>query len=556
MPLRQHVPEDPIGPVWPGRESARVSVVVIDDRATNRSILVKLAGQLAEHTFVEAYADVRQALAAVLAQPPDLVVTDYRMPSINGAEFVRRLRESDTARDVPVIVVTAYEDKQFRYDALQAGASDFLLTPVDRLEFIQRGRNLLTMRQQQLQLKRQAEARERRLAVETRLRERELRFSEEKFRLVVNTLPALISAVDRDGRLAFVNTYHANFFGLDPSDAVGSALAEVAPADYADHHAEVNASVLETGRPVSFEEVVTLPGGDQEMLLTSKAPLRDAEGRVANVVTVSVDIGTQKRAEHELAAAKEIAQQANRAKTEFLANISHELRTPLNAILGFADISRRELLGPIGSARYRDYQEDIHSSASHLLALIDDLLDISTLELGRLQTKPEPMDIAVEVNHAIRAFETDAAKRGLDLSSEIAADVTSVVTDPVRFRQIIFNLLSNAVKYTNDGGRIEVTLNRAPDGGVRLTVSDDGPGMDEDEVETAMSRFGRLGNSTTQNHPGAGLGLPMARDVARLLGGDLTMHSTPGQGTRVVVDLPNGPAGDVASPNTLGGGVG
>lgn len=556
MSFRQDAPGDPAGSAWANQDARPVSVVVIDDRATNRSILVKLAEHLAERASVEAYADARQALDAVIGAPPDLVVTDYTMPGINGAEFVRRLRESEAARDVPVIVVTAYEDKQFRYDALQAGASDFLLTPIDRLEFIQRGRNLLTMRRQQMQLQQQAEARERRLAVETRLREQELRFSEEKFRLVVNTLPALISAVDRHGRLAFINTYHANLFSLDPGDAVGCALADISPADYADRHATVNAAVFETGAPVTFEEVVKTVIDDQQILLTSKAPLRDVAGRIANVVTVSVDIGTQKRAERELAAAKEIAQKANHAKTQFLANVSHELRTPLNAIMGFADIARKELLGPIGSARYREYQEDIYSSASHLLALIDDLLNVSALELGQLRANPEPTDVQAEIGAALRAVEADAAIRNLKLSSRIADGFTTVVTDPVRLRQIAFNLLSNAVKYGTEGGCIEIALQRGAEGRMRLTVSDDGPGMTAEEVEIALSRFGRLGNATTQKRPGTGLGLPMAGDLARLLGGTLTVHSEPGRGTCVTVDLPDGLSGETAAPLSLEGSIG
>jgi len=518
----------------------RASVVVIDDRATNRSILKKLAHELAEHVEVSAYGDVDEALAAVVSEPPDLLITDYKMPKLNGAEFVRQLREAPKCFDVPVIVVTAYEDKQFRYDALRAGASDFLLTPVDRLEFVQRGRNLLIMHRQHQELTRQAKARERRLQMANRLRERELRFSEEKFRLVINTVPALINATDADGHLAFVNTHHAELFGLDPSEAVGAAMTSMFPEDYADRHAKANRRVLESGESLTFEEMVEGRGGGRTAMLTSKAPLVDAEGQIANVVTVSVDISERKRAERELADAKDTAQRANRAKTEFLANISHELRTPLNAVLGFADVARRELLGPIGSTQYRDYQEDIYASASQLLNLIEDLLDVSKLELGRIEPKPERVDIPATIEHEVRSHREEAKHHDITVTSAIADDVGELVTDPVRFRQILTNLMSNAIKYTTAGGAVTVEASVRPDGGgVRCVVADSGPGMNADEIEIALSRFGRLGRAITHDRPGAGLGLPIAADLARLLGGTLDIDSAPGNGTRVIVDLPN-----------------
>lgn len=531
----------------PDSPNGRVSVVVVDDRATNRSILAKLARELAEHVEVSTYGDANEALEAVIGNPPDLLITDYKMPDLNGAEFVRRLRDEPKAFDVPVIVVTAYEDKQFRYDALQAGASDFLLTPVDRLEFVQRGRNLLTMRRQQQQLNRQARARERRLQKANRLRERELRFSEEKFSLVINTLPALVSAVDTQGKLAFVNAYQANFCGVDPADATGADLESVFPADYANRHAKANAKVLETGEPLGFEEMVETRDGAQMVFLTSKAPLVGSDGEIANVVTVSVDISERKRAERELAAAKDEAQQANRAKTEFLANISHELRTPLNAVLGFADVARRELLGPIGQPQYREYQEDIYSSATHLLRLIDDLLDLSRLELGRLETRPESVDVAAVVEQEIRNQQDLVEQNGATLTYEVAEEAMRFETDPVRLRQILTNLLSNAVKYTAEGGAVSLQVGRSPSlAGLRFVVADDGPGMDSDELQVAMSRFGRLGRATTHQRPGAGLGLPIASDLTRLLGGMLEIDSARGRGTRIIVDLPDfsAPAAD------------
>ena len=519
-----------------------VTVMVVDDRKPNRTVLVRLASELSRRADVRAFSDGHAALEAAQSAPPDLVITDYKMPGITGADFVKALRSRAETTDVPVIVVTAYEDKQFRYDALKAGASDFLLSPVDKFEFVQRGRNLLTMRRQQQELARQAEARERRLAQRNQLREQELQLSEEKFQLVVNTLPALVTAVDVRGTLSFVNAACARQFGLDdPQHAIGARLHDVLPADVATRHACADSDVLKTGGTVSFEEDVPTPGDASRTLLTSKAPLYDAHERAVNVITVAVDISDLKTVERELQSAKKDAQNANRTKTEFLANISHELRTPLNAIMGFADVGRKELLGPLGSPRYKQYLEDIHGAGSQLLGLIDDLLDISRLELGQLQTNPEHTDLRAEIDYAVSVFKPEAAARNIRIEPDVAAHVPRVYTDRMRFRQILTNLVSNAVKYSASGGCIQVTLNAAEHGGVELTVRDDGPGMTAEELQKALSRFGRLGHPDTQTRSGVGLGLPIAQDLARLLGGTLTVHTAKGYGTRIVVRLDNMP---------------
>jgi len=429
---------------------------------------------------------------------------------------------------------------QYRYDALQAGASDFLLTPVDRHEFVQRGRNLLTMRRQQKILDRRARARERRQRLKAKRRERELHVNETKFRLVVNSLPALIRAADARGRVTFANRYHAEIFGIDPDGVVGRPVGEVLPADDADRHAEANASVRETGAHLSFEETVET-GESSRTFLTSKVVLADGSEAAPIVLTISIDISAQKRAEQQAAAAKELAQRANTAKTEFLAKMSHELRTPLNAILGFADVTRQELLGPLGNGKYRTYQEDIHASAHQLLRLIDDLLDVSKLELGRLETRSEPVAADELAEQAIRT-QTESLGAGR-AAVELAVDpgLREVQTDPMRLNQILTNLLSNALKYTPPDGHVAVRLGppRELSTGLRLEVADNGPGMSREDVEVALGRFGRVRHSDEQETEGVGLGLPIAHDLAAALGGRLTVDSARGRGTTVTVELPD-----------------
>ncbi|MBT5415110.1 MAG: response regulator, partial [Rhodospirillaceae bacterium] len=200
------------------------AIVIVDDRVTNRNILVKLAQTLGQDIAVEAFASPDPALEWMALNTPDLVITDYKMPDMDGDAFIARIRDLPRCFDVPVVVVTVYEDRDFRYRALEAGATDFLLSPVDHHEFRTRARNLLTLRKQQEIIKRRAYALERRLETTNRLHERELRETEEKFRLVINTVPAMISASDTAGGCVFINNYQAAFFGIDPDYAAGRPL--------------------------------------------------------------------------------------------------------------------------------------------------------------------------------------------------------------------------------------------------------------------------------------------------------------------------------------------
>ncbi|HXV23879.1 MAG TPA: response regulator, partial [Alphaproteobacteria bacterium] len=343
-------------------------IIVIDDRVTNRALLARLSASLAPDAEVRDFSDPADALAWTSEHTPDLVVTDFKMPGMNGAEFIRRFREDSRHRDIPLIVVTAYEDREFRYEALSAGATDYLLSPVDRQEFQARCQNLLTLRKQQLIIMDRARMLEAELAHSDRLRHEALKQSEAKLRGVIDTVPAMISATDANGRYVFVNRFQADTFGVSKDRAVDRTAEQLVDGAYGARSRELDQEVFTAGRTLAgFEEELITPVGESRILLTTKSPLRDSEGRVINVVTVSLDITERKQAEEQLRETKEAAELANRTKTEFMANMSHELRTPLNAIIGFADIIRAELLGSSGSPRYREYARDIGDSARHLL---------------------------------------------------------------------------------------------------------------------------------------------------------------------------------------------
>jgi diguanylate cyclase (GGDEF)-like protein len=264
------------------------TIVVVDDNNTNRMIYSRLAASIRDDSSVEVFSDPTSMLNWAGTNAPDLVITDYKMPGMDGADFVRSLRLLPTGADVPVIVITAYEDREFRLRALDAGATDFLQSPVDHQEFVTRGRNLLSLGQQQRLTRGRAENLARELERSELSRETAIRDSRTRLIQVIDTIPALISAVDENGRRVFINRYGA---GLLPVRAQDRKLSGDA----------ANQQVFESGVPIlGYEEEVVDRHGTCRTFLTSKFPLRDAGGAVRNVLTTSFDISDRKRAEQAL----------------------------------------------------------------------------------------------------------------------------------------------------------------------------------------------------------------------------------------------------------------
>lgn len=239
----------------------------------------------------------------------------------------------------------------------------------------------------------------------------------------------------------------------------------------------------------------------------------------------------------ELATARDLAETANRARGDFLANMSHELRTPLNAVLGFSEILEKELFGPLGDARYREFAVDIHNSGKHLLEVIGNILDLAKVDAGKLELYEDDVDI-VEMMHICGRLMAEAAHAG-EVALEIRAPAQPVFIqgDSTRIRQIFLNLLSNAVKFTPKGQRVILT-GRADEDGFVLRVIDTGIGMTAEEAVTAMQPFRQIDSSLSRRYQGTGLGLPLTKSLIGLHEGAMDIKSAPGEGTTVTVWLP------------------
>ena len=233
---------------------------------------------------------------------------------------------------------------------------------------------------------------------------------------------------------------------------------------------------------------------------------------------------------------KEGAEAASRAKSDFLANMSHELRTPLNAIIGFSEVIKSSIFGPV-SERYRSYAGDIFNSGTHLLGLINEILDLSKLEAGQLELHEESIDLASTVEACMTLVEKQAKESGIRMVTAIDAGYPLIRADDRRLRQILINLLANAVKFTPEGGEVRVS-SFPTQNGLAIRVSDTGIGMASEDIPRAMTLFGQVDSKISRKHEGTGLGLPLAKHLAELHGGTLTIESQVNVGTNVTFVLP------------------
>lgn len=240
----------------------------------------------------------------------------------------------------------------------------------------------------------------------------------------------------------------------------------------------------------------------------------------------------------ELRQARDRAEAMTKAKSKFFRNMSHELRTPLNAIIGFSSTIKEEVFGPLENERYKDYINDISASGDHLLALINDILDMSAIEANKMELYEEPINVSNLVESCMRMAKPMAEKRNVQFGQNIQCGETRLLADERRMKQVLLNLLSNAIKFTPAGGQVHLEAMCQPGEGFTFAVNDTGVGMNATEIEKAMEQFGQVDRPTNGELQGTGLGLPLTKGLIKLHGGEMKIASEKGRGTTVTVRLP------------------
>jgi PAS domain S-box-containing protein len=365
-----------------------------------------------------------------------------------------------------------------------------------------------------------------------------LRESEARCRDFALTSSDWFWETDENHRFTYLSD-HIRAFGEDPHTRIGQTRIDLAsdiisePAKWQEHLA-----MLDRHEPFRDFVYTRKKGANPERIISvSGNPLFDEAGRFLGYRGTARDITEKVLAERALCEAKATAEAANLAKSQFLANMSHELRTPLNAILGFSEVLENGIAGPLQS-RQSEYVGLIRQSGEHLLHVINEILDLARIDAGKMELHEEVIDPRRLVDNCVAIVKDGAAAGLVRLAVEIEDDVPYVAADQTRLTEILLNLLSNAIKFTELGGSVTVAVQRTCEGGIEFLVRDSGCGMTPAEIEVAMELFGQVDAGLARRHEGTGLGLPLARKLAELHGGSLTVASEKGRGTTVTVALP------------------
>jgi PAS domain S-box-containing protein len=362
---------------------------------------------------------------------------------------------------------------------------------------------------------------------------------------IMDNSAALIYVKDIEGRYTLVNQHFERRFGVRREDFIGRTDREVFPLDVAIVYEGHDREVMRTGRALEVEEPAT--GIEDGSWLSVKFTLLDPDGRPYALGGISTDITDRKRAEAAARDAREEAERANDAKSEFLSRMSHELRTPLNAILGFGQLLELERL----EAEARASVERILRAGHHLLELINEVLDITRIEAGGQALSLVPIHSCDPLVDALELVRPLAIERGVELASDMHGGLHRyVLADPQRFKQVALNLLSNAIKYNRPGGLVRTYFNETVPGHLRLLVVDTGPGLDSEAAARVFLPFERLAADATDVE-GTGLGLTLSRSLAQAMGGRVDIaHSAPGEGSAFFVELPLAERPTVAAPES------
>jgi PAS domain S-box-containing protein len=375
--------------------------------------------------------------------------------------------------------------------------------------------------------------------------EEELKLRERALDAAANGV--IISRADADQPIVYCNPAFERITGYPPEEVLGRNCRFLQNDDRDQPALTAMREAFAEGRPFSGLLRNYRKSGELFWNQCSIAPVHDGHGRISHFVGIQQDVTEHQRHEAELRHAWQAAEVANKAKSEFLAMMSHELRTPLNAINGFSEMMERGVFGPLGDPHYAEYAQHIHSSGEYLLALINDVLDMSKIEAGKMTLNEEYISLYEAAETALGLVSERASNHSLLLVSRLQPDLPEVLADMRAIKQVLLNLLSNAIKFTPPGGRVELTIRTDADGSIVLSVCDTGIGISPDDQDAVMEPFRQANNRLSTEREGTGLGLSLVKALVELHGGSIHLESRLDEGTTVGVRLPASRARSIAA---------
>ena len=550
----------------------KVNILLVDDRPENLVALEAILEPL-QQNLVRAGSG-EEALRYMLKADCAVILMDVQMPGMDGFETATLIKEREKSRHIPIIFITAIsKDARYVFQGYEAGAVDYISKPFDPDILRSKVAVFVDLFKKTEQIKQQAELirlseqreKDRQLAeLEFDLKSRhmeELEESEARLSQFKATLDATLDSVfifDPDTlHFSYVNQGAVKQLGYDHDTLLQMTPCDIQAESDEESYRDMIGPLLQ-GHYIShtFETLHQRQDGTEfpvEIFLQYVAP----PNGTARFISIARDITERKRAEESLILAKEEAERANRAKSEFISGISHELRTPLNAIIGFSKLMLNPRVGPLNEDQ-RTYIQDIVQSAEHLLQLINDLLDLSKIEAGKLTLDLSDFSLVELLDQSLTIVNEKALQHNLTLHTEITPEVEAlpgIVADKRKVKQIMYNLLSNAVKFTPDGGTIIVSAvcelgfkkpskkskqARPSSCGDRIVVrvKDTGIGISPEHQARVFGAFEQVDSSYARRQQGTGLGLALAKRMVEMHGGRIWLESQVGRGSTFSFSLP------------------
>ena len=549
-----------------------VNILVVDDRPENllalEAILEPLGQRLVRASSGEA------ALRELLERDFAVILLDVQMPEMNGFETARLIKARERTRFIPIIFLTAIsKEEEYVFAGYSVGAVDYMFKPFQPGVLRSKVQVFVELYRQQRRL---AEQEQQLRDVERRELEvrhmHELLQSEARFRDIVGTAMDAIVIFDESGTIQLINAAAERVFGAAASQTIGESIGRFFPESMSAERIEElcasNRHAFGRGsagpaQPVGEEPMMACRANGNAFPIEASVSCLTSEGRRTYTLIVR---DVSERIAHERAlkqqadslatSASELKQlneelhrrqidleRAMTARSRFYASMSHELRTPINAVLGYSTLLLERIYGSLNDKQVEGI-ERTQKAARHLLELVNDVLDLSKIEAGKIDLRLQPVEFPGLIEDLFVTVRPLADEHGSTLTlMQTPERQTTIISDPRRLRQILLNLLSNAIKF-GLGRPIEVTCTRAPDGGVNVAVRDQGDGISAEDQERIFHEFVQLGK--TQLHDGTGLGLPISRRLAELLHGSLTVESTLGVGSTFCLQLP--PTAEARAP--------
>ncbi len=541
-------------------------LLIVEDSATQAEAL-RAVLETAEYD-VSVVHDGQQALEACAQQTFDMVLSDVNMPYMSGFELCTKIKASPALHQLPVILLTSRSDPIAILRGLECGADNFITKPYEEEFLLDRVRHILAGRKRgrRVQVGVEVTFLGRQFVITSEKEQildllvstfeeivrsnRELESRTVELRLILENIADGVVVADERGQLVLSNPTAEQLLGA------GALIRR--PAHWSTEHGlfrlDRRTPVLPEEMPLaralageSLDEVELFARTPQAphgtYISVSARPLRTDFGRIRGGVVAFRDISERKRIEalieaqaNEVSRAKERAEQESRYKSRFLASMSHELRTPLNAIIGFSELLDQEIFGSLG-ARQKEYVGYVLQSGRHLLALVNDILDLSKIEAGRMELAREwvaPLRLIDSVQGSVQPL---AQKQGVELELELSAQLPDLYVDEMRLRQILYNLLSNGIKFTPAGGRVSLKVELRADK-FCIEVTDTGVGIREEDLPRLFREFERMEESSQRKTEGTGLGLALTKRLVELHGGTIRVESKPGAGSKFTVSLP------------------